>query len=76
VQNNAATRTDNGQLLGNVCSRSDLHPLESDKMKRLGMGHNGPPKPEPFGLRAAWLRFADQVELRRLAKLRLRIERK
>ena len=45
-------------------------------MKRPGIGHNGGPKSEPFGLRAAWLRFADQVELRRLAKLHMRIERK
>jgi hypothetical protein len=76
VQNNATTRTDKRQLLGNVCSRSDLHPLESDKMKRPGMGHNGPPQSEPFGLQAAWLRFSDRIELRRLAKLHLRIERK
>lgn len=34
------------------------------------------PKPEPFGLRAAWLRFAQEVELRRLAVLHVRIERK
>jgi len=45
-------------------------------MKGPGIGHNGAPKSEPFGLRAAWLRFADQVELRRLAKLHMRIERK
>lgn len=38
------------------------------------MGHNGGPKTLPFGLRAAWLRFADEVELRRLAKLHVRIE--
>ncbi|MEM7295669.1 MAG: hypothetical protein AAF330_03440 [Pseudomonadota bacterium] len=40
------------------------------------MGHNGGPEIEPFGLRAAWLRFANEVELRRLAKLHVRIERK
>ncbi|MEO9464414.1 MULTISPECIES: hypothetical protein [Alphaproteobacteria] len=45
-------------------------------MKRPGIGHNGGPKSEPSGLRAAWLRFADQVELRRLAKLHMRIERR
>lgn len=28
----------------------------------------------PFGLRAAWLHFANELELRRLAKLHLRIE--
>ncbi|WIY24479.1 hypothetical protein [Parasedimentitalea psychrophila] len=31
---------------------------------------------EPFGLRAAWLHFANQIEIRRLAKLHVRIERK
>lgn len=29
-----------------------------------------------FGLRAKWLRFAEQAELRRLAKLHVRIERR
>ncbi|MCG3267751.1 hypothetical protein [Yoonia sp. I 8.24] len=31
---------------------------------------------EPFGLRAAWLHFANVVELRRLAKLHGRINRR
>ncbi|NRB17706.1 MAG: hypothetical protein HRU33_09120 [Rhodobacteraceae bacterium] len=31
---------------------------------------------EPFGLRAPWLHFADHMEIRRLAKLHMRIERK
>ena len=31
---------------------------------------------EPFGLRAAWLHFANKIEIRRLAKLHMRIERK
>ena len=43
---------------------------------RAGVGHNGGPALEPFGLRAAWLRFATHLELRRLAKLHLRIERR
>lgn len=43
---------------------------------RAGVGHNGGPVLEPFGLRAAWLRFATNMELRRLAKLHLRIERR
>jgi len=29
----------------------------------------------PFGLRAAWLHFANEIEIRRLAKLHVRIER-
>lgn len=53
-----------------------------------GIGHNrGPNIPAPaskggkmktelFGLHAAWLRFAEEVELRRLAVLHVRIERK
>ena len=40
------------------------------------MGHNGGPTMEPFGLRAAWLRLATELELRRLAKLHLRIARR
>lgn len=40
------------------------------------MGHNGDPVMEPFGLRAAWLRLATELELRRLAKLHLRIQRR
>lgn len=40
------------------------------------IGHNGGPPVEPFGLRAAWLRFATEMELRRLAKLHIRIERR
>ena len=31
---------------------------------------------EPFGLRAAWLHFANMVEVRRLAKLHGRINRR
>lgn len=40
------------------------------------IGHNGGPHAPLFGLYAAWLRYADQRELRRLAKLHIRIERK
>ncbi len=31
---------------------------------------------EPFGLRAAWLHFTTELELRRLAVLHMRIERR
>jgi len=44
-----------------------------------GIGHNSgqvAEKVEPFGLRAAWLHFANELELRRLAKLHMRIERR
>ncbi len=41
-----------------------------------GIGHNGGPRVEPFGLRAAWLRYANALELRRLAKPHMRIERR
>ena len=41
-----------------------------------GIGHNGGPSIEPFGLHAAWLRFATEIELRALAKIHLRIERR
>lgn len=35
-----------------------------------------PEKPAPFGLRAAWLHFTNERELRQLAKLHMRIERR
>lgn len=44
-----------------------------------GIGHNSAQsidKEEPFGIRAAWLRFANEIELRRLAKLHGRINRR
>lgn len=40
------------------------------------MSSNNPMPAEPFGLKAAWLHFANQLEIRRLAKLHMRIERK
>jgi hypothetical protein len=33
-------------------------------------------KSEPFGLRAAWLHFANELEVKRLAKLHMRIQRR
>lgn len=44
--------------------------------ERAGIGHNGGPTVEPFGLHAPWLRFATEIELRQLAKIHLRIERR
>lgn len=41
-----------------------------------GIGQNGRPETPLFGLYAAWLCFADELELRRLAKLHIRIEKK
>lgn len=44
-----------------------------------GIGHNSRQAiedVEPFGFRAAWLHFANELELRRLAKLHMRIERR
>jgi hypothetical protein len=43
-----------------------------------GMGHNGPPKPRSklFGLKAAWVKYANKSELKRLAKLHVRMELK
>lgn len=44
-----------------------------------GIGHNSDQpseKIEPFGIRAAWLHFANELELRRLAKLHGRIKRR
>ena len=35
-----------------------------------------PVNTEPFGLRTLWLHFANQLELKRLAKLHVRIELK
>ena len=42
----------------------------------VGIGHNRPPKSQPFGLRSAWLHFAKAVEVNRLAILHVRIGRK
>lgn len=50
--------------------------VKNDDKAPIGIGHNGGPAVEPFGLRAKWLRFAQEIELRRLAVLHLRIERK
>ena len=44
--------------------------------KPAAIRHNGGPSEPLFGLHAAWLRFAKEIELRRLAILHLRIERK
>lgn len=40
------------------------------------IGHNGGPNIEPFGIRSEWLTAATDTELRQLAKLHLRIERR
>lgn len=48
---------------------------ENDK-RPAGIGHNGGPSTEPFGLRARWLRFAKAIELARMATLHVRITRK
>jgi len=40
------------------------------------IGHNSTETPALFGLRAKWLRYTKETELRRLAMLHLRIERK
>lgn len=40
------------------------------------IGHNGGPAMVPFGIGANWLQVATEAELRRLAKLHLRIERR
>ena len=42
----------------------------------IGIGHNRPPKSQPFGIKSAWLHFAKAVEIKRLAILHVRIERK
>ncbi|MDO5606012.1 MAG: hypothetical protein Q4G25_12710 [Paracoccus sp. (in: a-proteobacteria)] len=40
------------------------------------IGHNGGPVMLPFGIGSSWLASATEAELRRLAKLHLRIERR
>lgn len=44
--------------------------------KPAPMGHNSPPVANLFGLGAAWLHYADDSDLARLAKLHVRIMRK
>lgn len=56
------------QLFDNISARSATpSPM---------MGHNNPPPERVFGLRAAWLRYAENREIVQLAKLHVRIERK
>lgn len=57
--------------------------VDAATQRKVGIGHNGGPSTtlesrlrEPSGLRAAWLRFANEVELMRLAVIHLRIEHK
>ena len=50
--------------------------VETMTQERPSIGHNNPPGPLPFGLGARWLQWAQERELRRLAKLHLRIDRK
>lgn len=55
---------------------ADRRAVDAAAQDAAGIGHNGGPAIEPFGLRAAWLRFATEIELRALAKIHLRIERR
>ncbi|NRB19944.1 MAG: hypothetical protein HRU33_20955 [Rhodobacteraceae bacterium] len=43
---------------------------------RREVGEASTPKEEPFGLHAPWLHFVNKMEIRRLAKLHMRIKRK
>ena len=52
-----------------MCSGTRCTQAEAEKPQAVANA-------EPFGLRAAWLHFANEIELRRLAKLHVRIERK
>ena len=71
-QNDGKAMKDKG-LMSETCNPCVAAPTVHPP---AGIGHNGGPEVEPFGLRAAWLRFADEMELRRLAKLHVRIERR
>ena len=55
--------------------------MRSARVRRVAgaaahIGHNGGPVMVPFGIGANWLKEATDAELRRLAKLHLRIERR
>lgn len=55
--------------------------MQRARMRRVAaaaarIGHNGGPSLQPFGIGSNWLRMATDAELRRLAKLHLRIERR
>ena len=55
------------------------HEAERREIEALAaeIGHNcGPPMAEPFGINAPWFQHAEPLEVERLAKLHLRIERK
>ncbi|WIY27511.1 hypothetical protein [Parasedimentitalea psychrophila] len=58
------------QIEANLCTPA------TGAQQRREMAGDATTTTEPFGLRAAWLHFANQIEIRRLAKLHVRIERK
>jgi hypothetical protein len=58
---------------------SERAPCATAPATQAPIGHNSQQAAEqiePFGLRAAWLHFANMVEVRRLAKLHGRINRR
>jgi hypothetical protein len=68
--------TINTLITARCCHLLGIHQGTAGCNPFLQVGHNGGPTTALFGLHAAWLRFADELELRRVAKLHLRIERK
>ncbi|WP_226554799.1 hypothetical protein [Celeribacter naphthalenivorans] len=57
-------------------STSQLGTAEPTVQSDQTINHKGNPKIEKFGVGPNWMQFAEEPELRRLAKLHIRIERK
>ncbi|MEP1330580.1 hypothetical protein [Pseudophaeobacter sp.] len=56
--------------------REEAERREAVRLASMIGDNGGPPLAEPFGIKAAWLYFANAVELARLSVLHVRIERK
>lgn len=59
----------------NMMARSKCAAVPTTQTRNL-TGQEQDQTPTPFGLSAAWLHFANELELRRLAKLQARINRR
>lgn len=64
------------QVEAEQMARVEAEHREAARLASMIGDNGGPPLAEPFGIKAAWLYFANAVELARLSVLHVRIERK
>ena len=64
------------QVEAEQMAREEAKRREAARLAAMIGDNGGPPLAEPFGIKAAWLYFANAVELARLSVLHVRIERK